>query len=135
MAVEINDYSKKINKILNKIVTNNSFYKSLSIADIPFSEALVTDSEGLMYIKDFFQVEIDGQSTVYTVTLRKSKEQKCWFFNVKYDTEEYDGIVQYNTLNSNQAPSAFVFINGSDGASFEDITRTLAYSSFAIFRK
>lgn len=133
---QFSSYSETEQKAIVQIAeNNNNFYNQFGIADLPFIEMEVHTEDNIIAIKPFVSVGISLNDSSYEVTLRKSSEQKCWFFSVSNGTEIYNGIVHYNTILNWDGMFAVAILNSNEGKSFEDITNTIQYSNFMILEK
>lgn len=131
--LDIASYSETEQKAINQLINNNGgFYSSLNIADIPFSDIVTTDNNGIESVVPFFEAPITVNDKQLNVTLKQSREQKCWFICVEYNGDAYNGIVHYNCILNCFGSMAFMLLNSNNGDSFEDITSTLQYTNFLV---
>ena len=133
---QFNSYSETEQKAIKQVVEGNkNFYTSFGISDLPFVEMEVLTEDNITAIKPFVIAYVTFNDTTYTITLRKSTEQKCWFIIVDNGVDSYSGIVNYNSVLSWNRLFAFVILNSNEGNNFDDITNTIQYSNFMILEK
>ena len=133
---QFDSYSETEQKAIKQIVEGNkNFYTSFGISDLPFIEMEVLTEDNTTAIKPFVIAYVTFNDTTYTITLRKSTEQKCWFIIVDNGIDSYSGIVHYNSVLSWNNLFAFVILNSNEGNNFDDITNTIQYSNFMILEK
>ena len=97
--LDIASYSETEQKAINQLINNNGgFYSSLNIADIPFSDIVTIDNNGIESVVPFFEAPITVNDKQLNVTLKQSGEQKCWFICVEYNGDTYNasGDLQAN---------------------------------------
>lgn len=127
----LSSYSEKVQKVITDIwERDDGFHSQIMAADLPFYEMLGQDSNGILYTEDKAVVSIGSGGAEFTVELRRSDEQKCWFFKASFGSDEFDGIVRFNTLYNAKGLFSFAFLNDTEPTDFDDATQALPYSSF-----
>lgn len=127
----LSDYSDKVKGVISDIWTrDDGFHSQIMVSDVPFYEMLESDSNGVLYTEDNVIASMESGGMEFTAELKKSTEMKCWFFKVKFGSDEFDGVVRFNTLYNAKGPFSFAFLNDTELSDFDDVTQALPYSSF-----
>lgn len=133
---ELTDYSDKMQKVIKEAVANDKgFHSEYFIAEFPLSEMLLEDDKGLTFTQESATVAISSNSTNYNLLVRFSNEQNCWFFTISDGSEEFEGIVHFNTVYNAKSDFSFIFLNNNDSGEIYDITQSLPFTSVFIMRK
>lgn len=114
---------------------DNEFHTTFYISDVPFAEMLQTNADGLSFTAASATASIVVPSGIFRVDLRMSEEQECWFFTATFGTDEFSGVVHFNTVYNPKGRYAFMFLNDTDLDDYKSITRLLPYSNFFIMVK
>lgn len=132
----VTDYSDIQAKAMTEAYKNdNGFHTIFYASDLPFSEMLQVNSDGMSFTNASSTVTLVVPGGTARIDLRHSEEQKCWFFTIEYGGEETKGIVHFNTLYNAKGMHSFMFLNDSNLDDDESITRLLPYSNFFIMVK
>lgn len=133
---KVTEYSEIQEKAMREVVKNdNNFHTSYYIADAPFVEMLQTDENGMSFTIGGATVSLVVPGGTARIDLRRSEEQKCWFFTVLINDEEIKGIVHFNSVYNAKGISSFMFVNETALDDYDSINRLLPYSNFFIMEK
>lgn len=124
-------FSDKEKKVITEIADNDRGFHSLAFAaEIPFYGMLEQDEDGYTSVADGVSVPIGGDGVDFTIRLERSNENQCWFFSLEFGEDRFDGIIQFNSVYNAKGMYSFAFVNDNDGSTFDDITKSLPYTTF-----
>lgn len=132
----ISEYSDKTQQVLKDIFEGDKgFHSQAMMSDEPFLGMLEYVEGTYTQTSPSVIVPIGGNGMDVNVRLSKADDEKCWFFTVEANGEEYRGVVRFNTIYNPMGEVSFAFINDNEGDDFDDITMSLPYSSFLMMVK
>lgn len=127
----IDEYSERVQSAILEIAGGDGgFHSQAMAAALPFYDMLEQGEDGTLSVSPSAEVSIGGGSIDFDVTLRKSDEEKAWFFTVSFGTERFDGVLRFNAIYNARGAFSFAFLNDAEVSDYEDITQAIPYITF-----
>lgn len=127
----ISGFSDREKEVITEIATNdNGFHSQAFTSELPFYGMLKQDEDGYTSIEDEVNVSVGSDAVDFQINLERSNNNVCWFFTLKFGEEQFDGIVRFNSVYNAKGTYSFAFVNDNDGKTFDDITKSLPYTTF-----
>lgn len=132
----VEGFSETEKSVMAEMVSGDKGFHSQAFAsELPFYGMMSSDSEGFITISDSADVSIGEDGVEFNVSLKKSKDEDCWFFTVTFGDDEFDGVLRFNTIYNAKGIFSFAFINDNQGGTLESITQSLPYTTFFMMLK
>ena len=134
--IDLSDYSTNQQKVITEILEgDNNFHSGIYIAELPLYDMLQENEDDSTTVKKSAEVPLNIGSEDYTLSVRFSEEQKCWFVSFVYGDDEYNGILHFNTIYNPRGMFSFAIINDNTSDEINDVTSALPYSNVLFLRK